>query len=154
MRLLVTPPASLPCQEQSSVFSVCLCHVICLPYLHTCILRPQIEQTADGKPVNLGESKLWGAKRFLAYTKQQPSPREVSLQCRMCGRGRREEVSTCNMLCMLVRQSTAVYVKQVLHKRGLCLLVCVVPSVHCCTSCLNSVPCDYPSVGFCACKGT
>lgn len=35
-----------------------------------------IEQTADGKPVNLGESKLWGAKRFLGYTKQQPSPRE------------------------------------------------------------------------------
>jgi hypothetical protein len=36
-----------------------------------------IENGADGKSVNLGESKLIGStKRYFAYTKQQPSPRE------------------------------------------------------------------------------
>ena len=65
--------------------STCVC--VCVYHMYhalSCNPVPQIEQTADGKPVNLGESKLWGAKRFLGYTKQQPSPREVSIPVYSC----------------------------------------------------------------------
>ena len=72
--------------EHACLLVVCLNLCVCVPHVSPTLLCPvpQIEQTADGKPVNLGESKLWGAKRFLGYTKQQPSPREVCPQCMFC----------------------------------------------------------------------